>query len=147
MASSQHCPSVKAPVQYSHKGNQRGKLRLLVALRKMNTLIAGDYIQTNHSVSTLTDAAQLIDGEDLFSNLIAPKRITAFKWLTNTQSNSLVSIPRIERSHSEDWHKDLVVPYQHFRASSAKISIQSSTPNNMHKTLMILAWLPIPLNN
>ena len=34
-----------------------GKLRLLVDLRKKNTLIADDYINNNHQVSTLTDAA------------------------------------------------------------------------------------------
>ena len=35
-----------------------GKLRLLVDLRKINNLISDDYINKNHPVSTLTDAAQ-----------------------------------------------------------------------------------------
>ena len=39
-----------------------GKLRLLVDLRKTNTLIADDYINNNHPVSTLTDAAQTTYG-------------------------------------------------------------------------------------
>ena len=43
-----------------------GKLRLLVDLRKINTLIADDYINNNHPVSTLTDAAQLMAGKNLF---------------------------------------------------------------------------------
>ena len=45
-----------------------GKLRLLVDLRKINTLIADDYINNNHPVSTLTDAAQHIAGKNLFCN-------------------------------------------------------------------------------
>ena len=36
----------------------KGKLRLLVDLRKINNLISDDYINNNHPVSTLTDAAQ-----------------------------------------------------------------------------------------
>ena len=43
-----------------------GKLRLLVDLRKINTLIADDYINNNHPVSTPTDAAQHIAGKNLF---------------------------------------------------------------------------------
>ena len=35
-----------------------GKLRLLVDLRKINTLIADDYTNNNHPVSSLSDAAQ-----------------------------------------------------------------------------------------
>ena len=35
-----------------------GKLRLLVDLRKINNLISDDYINNNHPVSTLTEAAQ-----------------------------------------------------------------------------------------
>ena len=37
-----------------------GKLRLLVDLRKLNTLIADDYINNEHPVSSLSDAAQLM---------------------------------------------------------------------------------------
>ena len=35
-----------------------GKLRVLIDLRKINTLIADDYTNNNHPVSTLSDAAQ-----------------------------------------------------------------------------------------
>ena len=45
------------------------KLRLLVDLRKINTLIADDYINNNHPVSTLTDAAQHMAGKNLFCKL------------------------------------------------------------------------------
>ena len=43
-----------------------GKLRLLVDIRKINTLIADDYISNIHPVSTLSDAAQHLAGKYLF---------------------------------------------------------------------------------
>ena len=46
-----------------------GKLRLLVDLRKINTFIADDYINNNHPVSTLTDAAQHLAGKNFFCKL------------------------------------------------------------------------------
>ena len=46
-----------------------GKLRLLVDLRKNNTLFTDDYISNNHPVSTLTDAAQHMAGKNLFCKL------------------------------------------------------------------------------
>ena len=46
-----------------------GKLRLLVDLRKINSLISDDYINNNHPVSTLTDAAQHMAGKKLFCKL------------------------------------------------------------------------------
>ena len=45
------------------------KLRHLVDLRKINTLIADDYIKNNHPFSTLTDPAQHMAGENLFCKL------------------------------------------------------------------------------
>ena len=45
------------------------KLRLLVDLRKINTLIAHDYTNKNHPVSTLSDAAQQLTGKSLFCKL------------------------------------------------------------------------------
>ena len=52
-------------VQYSQR-KPNGKLYLLVNLRKTNALIADDYINNNHPVSTLTNAAQHIAGKNLF---------------------------------------------------------------------------------
>ena len=46
-----------------------GKLRLLVELRKINTLIADDYINNNHPISTLMDAAQHMARKNLFCKL------------------------------------------------------------------------------
>ena len=46
-----------------------GKPRLLVDLRKTNTLIADDYIDYNHPISTIPDAAQHKPGKNLFFKL------------------------------------------------------------------------------
>ena len=56
-----------SPIFAQRKPN--GKLRLLVDLRKINTLIADDYTNNNHPVSTLSDAAQHLAGKSLFSKL------------------------------------------------------------------------------
>ena len=47
----------------------KGKLRLLVDLRKTNSLIGDDCTNKNHPVSTLSDAAQHFAGEFLFCKL------------------------------------------------------------------------------
>ena len=44
-------------------------LRLFVDLRKINTLIADDYTNNNHPVSTLSDAAQRLAGKSLICQL------------------------------------------------------------------------------
>ena len=46
-----------------------GKLRLLVDLRKINSLISEDYTNNNHPVSTLTDASQHMADKKLFCKL------------------------------------------------------------------------------
>ena len=46
-----------------------GKLRLLVDLRKINTLIADDYTNSSHPVSTLSDTAKHLAGKSLFCKL------------------------------------------------------------------------------
>ena len=56
-----------SPIFAQKKPN--GKLRLLVDLRKINNLISDDYINNNHPVSTLTDAAQHMAGKTLFCKL------------------------------------------------------------------------------
>ena len=59
-----------SPIFAQRKPN--GRQRLLVDLRKIrkiNTLIADDYINNNYPVSTLTDAAQHKAGKNLFSKL------------------------------------------------------------------------------
>ena len=56
-----------SPIFAQRKPN--GKLRLLVDLRKINTLIEDDYTNNNHPVSTLSDAAQDLAGRSLFCKL------------------------------------------------------------------------------
>ena len=56
-----------SPIFAQRKPN--GKLRLLVDLRKINTLIADDYTNNNHPVSTLSDAAQHLAVKSLFCKL------------------------------------------------------------------------------
>ena len=56
-----------SPIFAQRKPN--GNLRLLVDLRKINTLIADDYTNNNHPVSTLSDAAQHLAGKSLFCEL------------------------------------------------------------------------------
>ena len=52
------------PIYTQRKPN--GNLRLLVDLRKINTLIADDLTNNNHPVSTSSDAAQHLAGKSLF---------------------------------------------------------------------------------
>ena len=56
-----------SPIFAQRKPND--KLRLLVDLRKINALISDDYINNNHSISTLSDAAQHLAGKELFCKL------------------------------------------------------------------------------
>ena len=56
-----------SPIFAQRKPN--GKLRLLVDLRKINSLVADDYTNNNHPVSTLSDAAQHLAGKSLFCKL------------------------------------------------------------------------------
>ena len=56
-----------SPIIAQRKPNR--KLCLLVDLRKINTLIADDYTNNNHPVSTLSDAAQHLAGKSLFCEL------------------------------------------------------------------------------
>ena len=56
-----------SPIFAQRKPN--GKLRLLVDIRKINTLIADDYTNNNHPVSTLSDAAQHLAGKSVFCKL------------------------------------------------------------------------------
>ena len=56
-----------SPIFAQRKPN--GRLRLLVDLRKINNLIIEGYINNNHSVSTLSDAAQHMAGKKLFCKL------------------------------------------------------------------------------
>ena len=57
-----------SPIFAQKKSNSN--LRLLVDLRRINNLISDDYINSNHPVSTLTEAAQHMAGKIVFCKLI-----------------------------------------------------------------------------
>ena len=61
-----------------------GKLRLLVDLRKINALISDDYINNNHPVITLSDAAQHLAGKKQFCKLDCSQAYHC-KWQTKGQ--------------------------------------------------------------
>ena len=71
-----------SPIFAQKKRN--GKLRLLVDLRKINKLIADDYINNNHPLSTLVDAAQHMAGKKLFCKLDCSQ---AYHWLQMADRN------------------------------------------------------------
>ena len=56
-----------SPIFAQRKPN--GKLRLLMDLRKINTMIADDYTNNNHPVSNLSNAAQHLAGKSRFCKL------------------------------------------------------------------------------
>ena len=51
----------------------KGKLRLFVDFRKINTLIADDYTNNIHAISILSDAAQNLAGKSLFCKFDCPQ--------------------------------------------------------------------------
>ena len=55
--------------QILERENLNGKLRLLVELRKINSLIADDCTKNNHQVCTVSDAAQHLAKKSLFCKL------------------------------------------------------------------------------
>ena len=114
-----------------------GKLRLLVDLRKINTLIADVYIHNNHPVSSLTDAAQQMAGKNLFCKLDYSQ---AYRFPNLSQSIELLALNFASRKFTyQRLAQDLVVPYRHFRASYANFSIQSSKSINVHNSSTVLA--------
>ena len=101
-------------VQFLHKGNRHGKLRLLVDLRKINTLIADDYINKNHPFSTVTDAAQRMAGKNLFCELDCSQAYHCVQMADQHSIELLAFNFNVQHSHTEDWHTDLAVPYRRF---------------------------------
>ena len=78
-----------SPIFAQRKPN--GKPRLLVDLRKINTLIADDYIKNNHSLITLTDAAQHMAGKNLFCKLDCSQAYHCFQ-MADQQPIELLAI-------------------------------------------------------
>ena len=72
-----------SPIFAQRKPN--GKLRLLVDLCNINALIADDYINNNHAVSTLSDAAQHLAEKQLFCKLECSQAYRCSKWQVEGQ--------------------------------------------------------------
>ena len=79
-----------SPIFAKRKPN--GRLRLLVNLLKINTLIADDYNNNIHPVSALSNAARHLLGKSLFCKLDCSKLITACRCWTNVQWKCLHSL-------------------------------------------------------
>ena len=62
-------PFSKYPSPIFTQRKPNGKLRLLVDLRKINSLIADDYTNNNNPLSTLSGAARHLAGKSLFCKL------------------------------------------------------------------------------
>ena len=68
-----------------------GKLRLLVGLRKTNTLNADGDLNTNHPGSTFSDAAQHLAGKFFFCNLDCSQSYHCLEIADQSQWKSLQS--------------------------------------------------------
>ena len=77
-----------------------GKLRLLVHLRKINTLTADDYTNDNHPVSTLWDTAQHLAGVSLFCKLDCPQ---AYHCLQMVDQRSVETLAFNFASRNDDY--------------------------------------------
>ena len=138
------------PIFAQRKPN--GKLRLLIDLRKINTLIADDYINNNHPVSTLTDAAQHMAGKNLFSKLDCSQayhclqmadqqsikllalnfasRTFAYRRLAQGLSRSLSAFPSIIRDYL-----DPVIKVDQCAQYVDDIGMTANTPQQLIKNL------------
>ena len=91
-----------------------GKLRLLVDLRKINSLIADDYTNNNYPVSTLSDAAQDLAGKSLFCKLDCSQAYHCSQ-MADQRSVEMLAFKLVEVLPIKDLHKvfaDLCLPFQ-----------------------------------
>ena len=132
-----------SPIFAQRKPN--GKLRLLVDLRKINTLIADDYTNNNHPVSTLSDAAQHLSGKSLFCKLDCSQAYHCCRWRTNVRWKCLHLYLLAELLPIKDSHKVSADLCLLFRASCASTWTQLLRLTNELSTWMILELQPIML--
>ena len=121
-----------------------GKLRLLVDLRKINTLVADDYTNNNHPVSTLSDAAQHPAGKSLFCKLDCYQAYHCLQ-MADQQSVELLSFNFAEPVPIKDLHKvsaDLCLLSQ---VSCASTWTQLSRLTNVPSAWTTLGLQPITL--
>ena len=103
-----------SPIFAQKKPNR--KLRLLVDLRKINNLISHDYINNNHPVSTLVDAAQHMAGKQLFCKLDCSQAYHCLQMGDQRSIEMLAFNSLVAHLPTEVWHKALVEHSPHFLA-------------------------------
>ena len=123
------------------QGKSNGKLRLFVDLRKINTLIADDYTNNNHPVSTLSHAALHLAGKSLFCELDCSQEYRSLQ-MADQRSHSILPADLLP---TEDLHKVSADLCLHFRASCASTWTQLSNVTNVLNTWMTLELQPIML--
>ena len=121
-----------SPIFAQRKPN--GKLRFLVDRRKINSLIADDYTNNNHPVSTLSDAAQYLAGKSLFCELDCSQAYHCLQMADQRSVEMLAFNFVAELSPIKDLHEallDLCLPFQ---VSCVSTWTQSSKLTNVLNT-------------
>ena len=132
-----------SPIFAQRKPNR--KLRLLVDLKKINTLIADDYTNNIHPVSTLSDAAQHLVGKSLFCKLDCSQAYHCLQMADQRSVEMLVFNFAAETLPTKDLHKVSADLCLLFRASCASTWTLLLRPTNVLNTWMILELQPIML--
>ena len=131
-----------SPIFAQRKPN--GELRLLVDLRKINTLIADDYSNNTHPASTLSQH-NTWQKKPYSASLTALRLNTVCRWRTNSQWKCLLSILLAKLLPTRDLHKASADLCLLFQASCASTWTQLSRLTIVLNTWMILESQPITL--
>ena len=132
-----------SPIFAQRKPN--GKLRLLVDLRKINTLIADDYTNNNHPLSNLSDAAQHLAGKSLFCKLDCSQAYHCLQMADQRSVEMLAFNFASWTLPTKDLHKVSADLWLLFRVSCANTWTQLSKLTNVLNTWMTLELQPIML--
>ena len=132
-----------SPIFAQRKPN--GKLRLLVDLRKINTLIADDYTKKITQSALCQTQHNTWQGNPSSASLTALRLIIAYRWWTNVRWKCSHSILLAELLPTKDLHKVLAVLCLPFQASCASSWTQLSRLTNVLSTWTILGSQSIML--
>ena len=127
-------PSSKYASPMFAQGKPNGKLRLHVDIRKIDSLIADDYTNNTHPVSTLSDAAQHLAWKSLFCKLDCSQAYHCFQ-MANQRSVEMFAFNFTSRSlPTKDLHKVLADLCLLFQVSCVSTWTQSSNLPNVLNT-------------
>ena len=119
-----------SPIFAQRKHN--GKLRLLVDLRKIDSLIADDYTTNNHPVST--QLAQHLAGKSLFCKLDCSQAYHCLQ-MAEQRSLEMLAFNFASRTFAyKDLHKVLADLCLLFQVSCLSTWTKSSKLTNVHNT-------------